>query len=76
MPPTGNTRPPSRVPSSKKVVDGDELIVIHVCDENRQVNRDFKCRRSVLLTEMKYFAKHFNTSSSFEDIDISVHCDV
>lgn len=25
---------------------------------------------------MKYFAKHFNSNSSFDDIDISVHCDV
>jgi hypothetical protein len=77
LPPTGNsTRPQSRVPSAKKGSEGEEQIIIHVCDENRQVNKDFKCRRSVLLSEMKYFAKHFDGNSSFEDIDISVHCDV
>ena len=54
-----------------------ELIIIHVCDEARQINRDFACDRSVLLEEMKYFQSYLGgESGSFDDIDISVHCDV
>ncbi|KAH8056541.1 DUF3342-containing protein [Aureococcus anophagefferens] len=54
-----------------------ELIIIHVCDEARQINRDFACDRSVLLEEMKYFQSYLGgDSGSFDDIDISVHCDV
>lgn len=30
----------------------ENLIVIHVCDENRGINRDFTCRKDVLLSEM------------------------
>lgn len=57
---------------------GDEqnLIVIHVCDENRGINRDFTCRKDVLLTEMAYFRSYLNGSESCDDIDISVHCDI
>jgi len=54
----------------------DEIIVIHVCDENRKVNKDFKCGKTLLLSHMKYFEKFLSGNSSFEDIDISVHCDV
>lgn len=56
--------------------------MIHVCDENRKVNRDFKCDKNVLLTHMKYFEKFRNTGGSsdaaspLEDLDISVHCDI
>ncbi len=52
------------------------MIVIHVCDENHKVNRDFKCSRKLLVEYMKYFEKYLSDSNSFEDIDISVHCDV
>ena len=58
-------------------VNQSELIIIHVCDEARQINRDFACDRSVLLEEMKYFQSYLGgDSGSFDDIDISVHCDV
>ena len=41
---------------AKKGKSGEEnLIVIHVCDENRGINRDFTCRKDVLLSEMAYF---------------------
>lgn len=54
----------------------DDTIVIHVCDEARGVNRDFHCGRRVLTNGMKYFRSYLSDSSSFEEIDISVHCDV
>jgi hypothetical protein len=52
------------------------MITIHVCDENRKVNKDFKCAKSLLVSQMKFFELHLSGSGSFEDIDISVHCDV
>ena len=54
----------------------DDSIVIHVCDENRGINKDFTCRKDVLLSEMAYFRSYLNGSESCEDIDISVHCDI
>ena len=54
----------------------DEEIVIHVFDENRKVKKDFKCRRSVLLANMKYFEAYLTDEDSADDIDISVHCDI
>ena len=51
-------------------------IVIHVCDEARKVNRDFTCSKKLLLQEMKYFESYLSTSNQYDDIDISVHCDV
>jgi hypothetical protein len=53
------------------------LVVIHVCDENRDFTRDFCCKRDVLVSYMKYF-EHFlvETEGGYEDIDISVHCDI
>jgi hypothetical protein len=50
--------------------------VIHVCDENRGINKDFTCRKDVLLSEMAYFRSYLNGSESCDDIDISVHCDI
>lgn len=52
------------------------MIVIHVCDENRKINRDFSCNKVLLLSEMKYFRTYLTGSSTYDDIDISVHCDV
>lgn len=52
----------------------DGNIIIHVCDENRKVNKDFVCKRSLLLAEMRYF-RNYLTGNSY-DVDISVHCDV
>lgn len=54
----------------------DDDIVIHVCDEARKVNRDFTCSKKLLLKEMKYFESYLSASNQYDDIDISVHCDV
>jgi hypothetical protein len=50
--------------------------VIHVCDENKKMNKDFKCDRNLLLNNMKYFEKYLADSKNLDDIDISVHCDI
>lgn len=66
------------------------IIVIHVCDEAKQLKKDFQCPRDLLIREMKYFSNsmNLNTNSSnlgsnsamikrnLEDMDISVHCDI
>tara|TARA_B110000285_G_C15113937_1_gene612887 strand:+ start:477 stop:872 length:396 start_codon:yes stop_codon:yes gene_type:complete len=51
-------------------------IIIHVCDENKKMNKDFKCDKNLLITNMKYFEKYLSDSKSIDDIDISVHCDI
>jgi len=53
-----------------------EVIVIHVFDENRKVNKDFTCEKELLVTHMKYFEKYLTEATSVDDIDISVHCDI
>jgi hypothetical protein len=53
------------------------MVVIHVCDENRQIKRDFVCKKDILVHHMKYFQSFLNDNESgYDDIDISVHCDV
>ncbi len=55
----------------------EDLVVIHVCDETRQISRDFCCKRDILVKHMKYFEKFLQENESgYDDIDISVHCDV
>jgi hypothetical protein len=53
-----------------------EVIVIHVFDENRKMNKDFTCEKELLVTHMKYFEKYLTEATSVDDIDISVHCDI
>ena len=41
------------------------------------VKKDFSCPKSLLLEEMKYFQDYLSSDhQTWEDIDISVHCDV
>jgi hypothetical protein len=40
------------------------------------MNKDFKCDRTLLLNNMKYFEKYLADSKNLDDIDISVHCDI
>ena len=51
-----------------------ELIVIHVCDDNRRINRDYCCGRELLLAHMCYFQEYLCGETGYDDIDISVHC--
>jgi hypothetical protein len=56
--------------------DGD-VVIIHVCDENQQISKDFCCKRDILVKHMKYFEKFLaENENGYDDIDISVHCDV
>ena len=47
-----------------------------MCDENKKMNKDFKCDKQLLITNMKYFEKYLSDSKTLDDIDISVHCDI
>jgi hypothetical protein len=52
------------------------MVMIHVCDESKKTSKDFKCEKNLLLANMKYFEKYMTDNQSFDDIDISVHCDI
>ncbi|XP_048864337.1 SANT and BTB domain regulator of class switch recombination isoform X1 [Brienomyrus brachyistius] len=65
-------------PEEEKV-DGDKgpNMVIHVCDEAKNLKQDFMCPRDLLVSEMKYFAEYLSTNAQrWEEVDISVHCDI
>jgi len=69
------------VPAGSKAVpptpQPQNLVLIHVCDENKKVTQDFKCDRHLLLQHMKYFEKYLvNDQKNLDEIDISVHCDI
>ncbi|XP_061845265.1 SANT and BTB domain regulator of class switch recombination isoform X4 [Colius striatus] len=52
-------------------------MVIHVCDEAKNLKEDFVCPRDLLVSEMKYFAEYLSVDAQrWEEVDISVHCDV
>ena len=55
----------------------EDVVLIHVCDENRQVSKDFCCKRNILVKHMRYFERFLaENENGYDDIDISVHCDV
>ncbi|XP_061692626.1 SANT and BTB domain regulator of class switch recombination isoform X3 [Syngnathoides biaculeatus] len=55
----------------------DPNMVIHVCDETKNLKQDFACPRDLLIKEMRYFAEYLSVDSQrWEEVDISVHCDV
>uniref|UniRef100_A0AAY4DPJ2 SANT and BTB domain-containing protein n=1 Tax=Denticeps clupeoides TaxID=299321 RepID=A0AAY4DPJ2_9TELE len=52
-------------------------MVIHVCDEAKNLKQDFVCPRDVLVKEMRYFAEYLSVDAQrWDEVDISVHCDV
>jgi hypothetical protein len=63
-------------PSGMPIGHPSNQIIIHVCDEGKKRNQDFKCDRTILVANMKYFEKYLSDNKNIEDIDISVHCDI
>ncbi|XP_061084376.1 SANT and BTB domain regulator of class switch recombination isoform X2 [Conger conger] len=52
-------------------------MVIHVCDEAKNLKQDFVCPRNLLVSEMRYFAEYLSVDAQrWEEVDISVHCDI
>ncbi|XP_066552973.1 SANT and BTB domain regulator of class switch recombination [Amia ocellicauda] len=76
----------SSAENEASVTDEDEVkadeskgpnMVIHVCDEAKNLKQDFFCPRDILVNEMKYFAEYLSVDAQrWEEVDISVHCDV
>ncbi|XP_051937020.1 SANT and BTB domain regulator of class switch recombination isoform X1 [Hippocampus zosterae] len=55
----------------------DPNMIIHVCDETKNLKQDFTCPRDLLVKEMRYFAEYLSVDTQrWEEVDISVHCDV
>lgn len=50
-------------------------VVIHVCDEVKNLTKDFTCPQKLLVSKMGYFAD-VTAGQKLEDMDISVHCDI
>ncbi|XP_010212719.1 PREDICTED: uncharacterized protein KIAA1841 homolog [Tinamus guttatus] len=79
---TRNTSPESEkdpVHKDEESPDGNQgpNMVIHVCDEAKNLKEDFICPRDLLISEMKYFAEYLSVDAQrWEEVDISVHCDV
>jgi len=75
------TSPPSPTPTKDLKSDSadtnltSKTVVIHVMDEVREIQRDFRCDRDVLIKGMSYFAKYISDDTGNE-VDISVHVDV
>jgi hypothetical protein len=52
-------------------------ITITVCDEVKNLKRQFSCNRALLIRQMRYFADYLTDDpEQAEDVDISVHCDL
>uniref|UniRef100_A0A9J7ZNQ1 SANT and BTB domain regulator of CSR n=2 Tax=Cyprinus carpio TaxID=7962 RepID=A0A9J7ZNQ1_CYPCA len=52
-------------------------MVIHVCDEAKNLKQDFVCPRNLLVEEMRYFEEYLSVDPQrWDEVDISVHCDV
>ncbi|XP_071790076.1 SANT and BTB domain regulator of class switch recombination-like isoform X1 [Asterias amurensis] len=76
----GNDKRESVLETEKKTLSPDSYgpnMVIHVCDEAKNVKKDFTCPRDLLVSEMRYFAEYLSSETQrWEEVDISVHCDV
>ncbi|XP_018323565.1 uncharacterized protein KIAA1841 homolog [Agrilus planipennis] len=65
-PTPANNKPPTR---------RDSEVLIHVCDEVKNMKKDFVCNQKLLVEKMGYFAQ-VTAGQKLEDMDISVHCDI
>ncbi|KAJ3310127.1 hypothetical protein HDV04_005393 [Boothiomyces sp. JEL0838] len=51
-------------------------VVIHVFDEQRNVKRDFYCKKQMLISQMRYFDTVLQEDSNSLFYDIDVHSDI
>lgn len=73
-----NESSPSESESNKTSSNSvnENVAIIHVIDEAKRRQQDFKCSISKLLKHMKYFEKSINGCEDKIGLDISVHCDL
>ncbi|XP_058791079.1 SANT and BTB domain regulator of class switch recombination isoform X2 [Phymastichus coffea] len=57
----------------KKCIEAE--VEIHVCDEAKNIKKDFRCPQRLLIQKMCYFAE-VTAGQKLEEMDISVHCDI
>ncbi|XP_018364120.1 PREDICTED: uncharacterized protein KIAA1841 homolog [Trachymyrmex cornetzi] len=50
-------------------------VEIHVCDEDKNIRKNFRCPQKLLIQKMCYFAD-VTAGQKLDEIDISVHCDI
>ncbi|XP_037533438.1 uncharacterized protein KIAA1841 homolog [Nematolebias whitei] len=68
---------PSAEEDSKPQKPQDPNVVIHVCDETKNLKQHFTCPRDLLVKEMRYFSEYLSLDPQrWDEVDISVHCDV
>lgn len=58
---------------NKKSLENE--VEIHVCDEDKNIKKNFRCPQKLLIQKMCYFAD-VTAGQKLDEIDISVHCDV
>ncbi|XP_012153802.2 uncharacterized protein LOC100881591 isoform X2 [Megachile rotundata] len=58
---------------NKKLIENE--VEIHVCDEEKNIKKNFHCPQKLLIQKMRYFAD-VTAGQKLEEIDISVHCDI
>ena len=63
---------------TNKATSNKNQVLIHVHDEAKKKTMDFRCDKTLLLNQMKYFEKYLvdQDVDDLDDIDIAVHCDV
>ncbi|XP_018396297.1 PREDICTED: uncharacterized protein LOC108774644 [Cyphomyrmex costatus] len=59
--------------TNKKSLENE--VEIHVCDEDKNIRKNFRCPQKLLIQKMCYFAD-VTAGQKLDEIDISVHCDV
>ncbi|XP_076181351.1 uncharacterized protein LOC143153741 isoform X2 [Ptiloglossa arizonensis] len=59
--------------TNKKLIENE--VEIHVCDEEKNIKKNFHCPQKLLIKKMRYFAD-ITAGQKLEEIDISVHCDI
>ncbi|CEM15060.1 unnamed protein product [Vitrella brassicaformis CCMP3155] len=77
----GDKSPPKQQQQQQQE-NGEEtdMLTIHVADDRRGVQKEYRCSRERLLRHMKYFEPYLacgtEVDSRASDVDISVSCDV
>ncbi|XP_011871344.1 PREDICTED: uncharacterized protein KIAA1841 homolog [Vollenhovia emeryi] len=70
---THKDRDKEKSKTSKKLSESE--VEIHVCDEDKNIRKNFRCPQKLLIQKMCYFAD-VTAGQKLDEIDISVHCDV
>ncbi|XP_043267741.1 uncharacterized protein KIAA1841 homolog isoform X2 [Venturia canescens] len=67
------TRDRDKSKQQKKSAESE--VEIHVCDEAKNLKKDFRCPQKLLISKMRYFAD-VTAGQKLDEMDISVHCDI